>query len=45
MERRRELWGEGFGITDVLRTQGSVVRTALSDEMQKTGSRLLAGGW
>ena len=36
MERRRELWGEGFGITDVLRTQGSVVRTALSDEMQKT---------
>ena len=23
MERRRELWGEGFGITDVLRTQKS----------------------
>lgn len=36
MERRRELWGEGFGITDVLRTQQAVERTALSEEMQKT---------
>ena len=36
MERRRELWGEGFGITDVLRTQRAVERTALSDEIQKT---------
>lgn len=35
MERRRELWGEGFGITDILRTQRAVERTALSDEVQK----------
>ena len=32
MERRRELWGEGFGITDVLRTQRSVVRVALTED-------------
>lgn len=32
MERRRELWGEGFGITDILRTQQSVVRVALTTE-------------
>lgn len=36
MERRRELWGEGFGITDILRNQKAVERTALSEEMQKT---------
>lgn len=35
MERRRELWGEGFSITDILRTQQSVERTALSAEEQK----------
>lgn len=35
MERRRELWGEGFGITDILRTQQSVKRTMLSAEEQK----------
>ena len=35
MERRRELWGEGFGITDVLRTQKAVERTALSEDEQK----------
>ena len=28
--------GEGFGITDILRTQKAVERTALSEEMQKT---------
>ena len=28
--------GEGFGITDILRTQKAVERAALSDEMQKT---------
>lgn len=32
MERRRELWGEGFGITDILRTQRAVVREALTTE-------------
>lgn len=36
MERRRELWGEGFGITDVLRTQKAVERKALSEEVQKS---------
>ena len=35
MERRRELWGEGFGITDILRTQQSVKRVMLSAEEQK----------
>ena len=35
MERRRALWGEGFGITDILRTQQSVKRTMLSAEEQK----------
>ena len=35
MERRRDLWGEGFGITDILRTQQSVKRTMLSAEEQK----------
>lgn len=34
MERRRELWGEGFSITDILRTQQSVKRAALSVEEQ-----------
>lgn len=43
MERRRELWGEGFGITDILRTQQSVKRTMLSAEEQKPGSGCLAG--
>lgn len=36
MERRRELWGEGFGITDVLRTQKAVERRALSEEVQQS---------
>ncbi|WP_316748553.1 RagB/SusD family nutrient uptake outer membrane protein [Pedobacter gandavensis] len=26
IERRKELWGEGFGISDILRTQASVIR-------------------
>lgn len=34
MERRRELWGEGFGITDILRTQQAVVRLPLTAEEQ-----------
>lgn len=36
LERRRELWGEGFGITDILRTQQSVVRTALTPDYIKS---------
>lgn len=36
VERRRELWGEGFSITDILRTQQSVVRVPLSDEVAKS---------
>ena len=32
LERRRELWGEGFGITDILRTQRAVAREALTKE-------------
>ena len=32
LERRRELWGEGFGITDILRTQRSVERMPLTKE-------------
>ena len=33
----RELWGEGFGITDILRTQRSVERMPLTkEEAEKT---------
>lgn len=28
LERRKELWGEGFSLTDIIRTQGSVSRKA-----------------
>lgn len=34
-ERRKELWGEGFSIGDILRTQISVVRIPLTEEEQK----------
>lgn len=30
-ERRKELWGEGFGLSDILRTQQPVVRKAYVD--------------
>lgn len=30
-ERRKELWGEGFSLSDILRTQQSVVRKAYTD--------------
>lgn len=30
IERRKELWGEGFALSDILRTQQSVVRKAYS---------------
>lgn len=43
MERRRELWGEGFGITDILRTQQSVKRAMLSAKSRNPGSGCLAG--
>ena len=44
MERRRELWGEGFGITDILRTQKAVERAALSMRCKRQKS--IAGrGW
>lgn len=36
VERRRELWGEGFSITDILRTQQSVVRVPLSEEVAQS---------
>jgi starch-binding outer membrane protein, SusD/RagB family len=31
IERRKELWGEGFSLSDILRTQQSVVRKAYVD--------------
>lgn len=31
MERRKELWGEGFAITDVIRNQQSISRKAFED--------------
>jgi len=31
IERRKELWGEGFSLSDILRTQGTVVRKAYVD--------------
>ena len=39
LERRRELWGEGFGITDILRTQRSVERMPLTKEEAGVGKR------
>ena len=43
LERRRELWGEGFGITDILRTQRSVERMPLTkEEAEKTYDWLAA---
>lgn len=32
LERRRELWGEGFSLTDILRTQQAVVRKSYQAE-------------
>ncbi|MGY0035240.1 RagB/SusD family nutrient uptake outer membrane protein [Pedobacter sp. NJ-S-72] len=32
IERRKELWGEGFSLSDILRTQGSVQRAPYVDE-------------
>lgn len=32
LERRRELWGEGFSLTDILRNQKAVERTSLTKE-------------
>lgn len=31
VERRKELWGEGFALSDILRTQGKVVRKSYLD--------------
>jgi len=31
IERRKELWGEGFALSDILRTQGKVVRKSYVD--------------
>ncbi|MBB6273965.1 hypothetical protein HDF26_004438 [Pedobacter cryoconitis] len=32
IERRKELWGEGFSLSDILRTQASVQRSAYVDD-------------
>ncbi|MNN52579.1 SusD family protein [compost metagenome] len=32
IERRKELWGEGFALSDILRTQGKVDRKAYVDD-------------
>ncbi|MHA4809728.1 RagB/SusD family nutrient uptake outer membrane protein [Flavitalea flava] len=31
VERRKELWGEGFSLSDIIRTQASVVRKSYTD--------------
>lgn len=31
VERRKELWGEGFSLSDIIRTQGTVVRKPYTD--------------
>jgi len=31
IERRKELWGEGFALSDIIRTQGKVDRKAYVD--------------
>ncbi|MFD2600071.1 RagB/SusD family nutrient uptake outer membrane protein [Sphingobacterium corticis] len=33
LERRKELWGEGFGLSDILRNQKSVERRAFVDDI------------
>ncbi|WP_166336142.1 RagB/SusD family nutrient uptake outer membrane protein [Sphingobacterium chungjuense] len=32
LERRKELWGEGFGLSDIIRNQKSVVRKSFLDD-------------
>ena len=44
MERRRELWGEGFGITDDF-VHKKLWSVQPCRKMTKNGSRLLAGRW
>lgn len=45
VERRRELWGEGFSMTDILRTQKSLEREMLTKEemAQIEGIKIIPG--
>ena len=34
LERRKELWGEGFSLIDIIRNQQTVVRKAYPDKVR-----------
>lgn len=44
MERRKELWGEGFAITDIIRNQQSIARKAWSGEVTVDGEKMEGEG-
>lgn len=44
MERRKELWGEGFGITDIIRNQQSVERKKFEKDMVINGKEVTGEG-
>lgn len=44
LERRKELWGEGFAITDIIRNQQKVVREKFEKDMVVNGKEVTAEG-
>lgn len=42
-ERRKELWGEGFSLTDIIRNQQSVERKEYSEEITTVGTEKVIG--
>ncbi len=44
LERRKELWGEGFAITDIIRNQQSVERKKFEKDMVINGKEVTAEG-
>lgn len=43
-ERRKELWGEGFSLTDIIRNQQTVTRKAYSEDVTINGSTVALTG-
>ena len=44
IERRKELWGEGFALTDLIRNQQSVERKLYEEEITVDGKKITVGG-
>jgi hypothetical protein len=44
MERRKELWGEGFALTDLIRNQQSLERKDFSDVVMINGKEVEVTG-